>query len=202
MVSKGEHPPAGGMAAKPAFQPLVDRIAALQIDRAKLLRDYDADSKPVADIAKEIGQLESMMLARFDAEIETLQRQAAAINQRLGQINEGERRLVQLDREYEMAKRHYLTYSQRVADTRIASEFDARRVANVSVLSRATHSIEPVYPPKTRVMIAAMPAGLLLGVALAFLLEHLNDSMRSARDLEKLQGVRFLGGFRRRRAGA
>ena len=200
MISKGERPAADGIAAGSAFQPLLDRVAVLQIERAKLLRDYDAGSKPVADLAREIASLESMMLGRFDVEIDALRKQAAAINQRLGLINEGERRLVQTEREYDLAKRHYLTYSQRVADTRIASEFDARRLANVSVLSRAAHSIQPAYPPKTRVMLVAIPVGLLLGIALAFLLEYLNDSVRTARDLEKLQGIEFLGSFSRKRS--
>lgn len=199
MIAGGGRPASDGIAAKPSFQPLLDRSAALQIERAKLLRDYDAQSRPLADIAKEMTELESMMLARFDAETRALEQQATAINQRLGRINEGERRLVRIEREYDLAKRHYITYSQRVADTRIAAEFDARRVANVSILSRATHSIEPAYPPKARIMIATIPVGLLLGIGLALLLEHLNDSVRSARDLESLDGIAFLGTFTRGR---
>lgn len=201
MMSRGQRPAGGSIVARPSIQPLLDRLAALQLDRAKLLRDYDPDSKPVADAAKEIGSIESMMLARFDAEIETLQKQATAINLRLGQINEGERRLVKIEREYELGKRHYLTYSQRLEDTRIASEFDVRRVANVSVLSRATYSVQTAYPPKMRVMLAAVPVGLLLGVALAYLLEYLNDSVRTARDLGRLRGIEFLGSFARKRSG-
>ena len=201
MMSRGQRQAPGGIVAKPSIQPLLDRLAVLQLDRAKLLRDYDTDSKPVADVAKEISSIEAMMLVRFDAEIETLQQQAATINQRLGRINEGERRLVKIDREYELAKRHYLTYSQRREDTRIASEFDAHRVANVSVLSAPTHSLEPVYPPKTRIMLASVPIGLMLGVALAYFLEYLNDSVRTSRDLERLRGVQFLGSFSRKRAG-
>mgnify|MGYP000328692385 CR=1 FL=1 len=202
MMVRGEGPASGMLAAKPSIQPLIERFAALQIDKSRLLRDYDAQSKPVLDIGKEITSLEAMMRARFDSEVTTLQRQAATIQERLVKINEGERRLIQVEREHELAKRNYYTYSQRLEEARIASELDARRVANISVLSNPTLPIEAAYPPKSRVMLASLPAALLLGLALAFLLEYLNDSVWTARDLEKLRGVNFLGTFNRKRVAA
>lgn len=90
----------------------------------------------------------------------------------------------------------------------------ARRVANtvgavfseqVSEVSRSANSItatvwdpavtpdEPVSPNPIRNALLALASGLMLGAALAFLLEHLDESWHSPEEAEQLSGMPVYG---------
>ncbi|WP_410513544.1 Wzz/FepE/Etk N-terminal domain-containing protein [Paenibacillus sp. BR2-3] len=65
----------------------------------------------------------------------------------------------------------------------------------VSVLTNAVESPNPtpVNPPSKRALIIGIVAGVAVGVCLAFLLDSLDDSVRSERDLERYLGIKPLG---------
>jgi len=51
----------------------------------------------------------------------------------------------------------------------------------------------PVSPNPTRYVLLALAAGLMLGVGLSFLLEELDESWRSATEVERVSGVPTFG---------
>lgn len=63
----------------------------------------------------------------------------------------------------------------------------------VGVYERATIPGTPISPNPTRTGLVALAVGLMLGVVLAFLLEHLDDSWRSAEEVETVTGVPTFG---------
>lgn len=65
---------------------------------------------------------------------------------------------------------------------------------NVSVLSEAQPNPEPINEnnPK-KLIIGAFVAGIVLGLGLIFLIDSLDDSIRSSRDVEALLGIQVLG---------
>jgi capsular polysaccharide biosynthesis protein len=80
-------------------------------------------------------------------------------------------------------------------EAKLNDELDQRRIANVSIIAPPDQPIEPVYPPKPFIMGIALPVGLLLGIALSALLESMEDRILSAKDLESLDGLEFMGTF-------
>jgi len=73
---------------------------------------------------------------------------------------------------------------------------DARqgfRYRNVSVLESATVEPSPVYPKKMKGLMVAAFFGLGLGLALAFFVEYIDDSIKLAEEVERDLQLPFLG---------
>jgi capsular polysaccharide biosynthesis protein len=90
--------------------------------------------------------------------------------------------------------------AQRVVNS-VGQEF-SEQVSNVSsstnsitatVWEPAVTPNEPVSPNPVRNALLALALGLMLGVGLAFLLEYLDDTWRSAEEVEQISGVPTLG---------
>jgi capsular polysaccharide biosynthesis protein len=77
-------------------------------------------------------------------------------------------------------------------DTQI-SETEDQRMVNAKVLNPATVSLSFVQQRKGLFALFAALLGISLGLALAFLLEGLDHTMRTPEDVELNLGVRLLG---------
>ena len=63
----------------------------------------------------------------------------------------------------------------------------------VTVIERARPVYRPVRPNKQRMVLLAAMLGLMLGIGLAFLLEHLDNTFRGAPEVEDRLGMPLLG---------
>ena len=68
-----------------------------------------------------------------------------------------------------------------------------RTTKNVSVLEYAIVEDDPVYPQKVKGLLVAVFAGLGLGLALAFFIEYIDDSIKLAEEVERELQLPFLG---------
>jgi len=68
-------------------------------------------------------------------------------------------------------------------------------VDNVSILSRAevANNPHPIKPQPVLNMAIAFVVGLMAGVGLAFLLEYLDNTIKTEQDIEKILGLPVLG---------
>jgi capsular polysaccharide biosynthesis protein len=66
------------------------------------------------------------------------------------------------------------------------------RVENVSVIDRAVPVTDQVSPRPLLNMAVALAAALVLGVLLAFVLDYLDDTVKTSDDVKKLFGLRVL----------
>jgi capsular polysaccharide biosynthesis protein len=64
----------------------------------------------------------------------------------------------------------------------------AAAVDDVTVVARAVAAPDPIRPNTRDDVLIALGAGLLLGIALAFLVEYLDDSIKTRDDLERATG--------------
>lgn len=71
-----------------------------------------------------------------------------------------------------------------------AQNFKAR---TISVLEQAVVDTEPIYPKKMKGLIVAAFFGLGLGLALAFFIEYIDDSIKLAEEVERDLQLPFLG---------
>lgn len=85
----------------------------------------------------------------------------------------------------------------RIANT-MAQEFskaiiEIKKVDSVSIVDKAVPPDTPVKPKKTFNILIAFVVGLMTAVALAFLLEYLDNTIKSSEDVESILGIPVLG---------
>jgi capsular exopolysaccharide synthesis family protein len=80
--------------------------------------------------------------------------------------------------------------SKTMQEVRLGQEFLSN---NVSLLDRATAPLYPIKPRKKQNLIIGAIAGLFLGVAAAFFLDYLDNTVRTPEDVEKYLGATVLG---------
>lgn len=80
-----------------------------------------------------------------------------------------------------------------VSSERISEVTAGSSNVQVNVWEAAALPGDPISPNPPRSALLALAVGLMLGVVLAFLLEHLDDSWRSAEEVEAVTGVPTFG---------
>jgi uncharacterized protein involved in exopolysaccharide biosynthesis len=134
-------------------------------------------------------------LAGMHAQEQALQLPMQEARSRLAELNVGEQKLTDVDRELKLVEESYLDVAKRNRESTLHAQLDLSRLANVLLISPPSESIEPVAPNKLLIMEVSLPVGLLLGLVLALLLHYMNDTIHDERDLLAIEGVEFLGHF-------
>jgi uncharacterized protein involved in exopolysaccharide biosynthesis len=125
---------------------------------------------------------DSVALQGLTAELAAQQRQLARLTTELKAIEDADTTLVELERERKVAEQNYLAAVQHLTDADIESQLDVSRISNVAVAMAPAASLTPVYPRKLLLMALALGVGLVLGIALAALIEWTSDTIRDADD--------------------
>ena len=88
-----------------------------------------------------------------------------------------------LKREFESNQALYDSLLTHLKDANVSAGL---RATNIHVIDRAVPPTAPIRPDKMRNIVFALAAGLGLGVALALTREALDNSIKSAQEIEKL----------------
>lgn len=137
------------------------------------------------------------MLQSLETELKVARGREQAL---LGQVNELRREAHQLaaketqaralDRERESTEQLHATVLKRLNETGLTTALDA---SNIRVVEAARPPWRPMYPRTQLIMILSVVAGLALGVGAAFVVDHLDDRVRSPEDVERVLGRPVLG---------
>jgi succinoglycan biosynthesis transport protein ExoP len=127
-----------------------------------------------------------------------------ALNTRLGAINssieEETKKLLSLNeqmieydalkREVESSKSLYESLLKRTKETEVSKELET---TNIHIVDLADVPREPFKPKRLRDILFGLILGVLSGVGLAFFLEHLDSTIKTAQDVEMYVRLPFLG---------
>jgi polysaccharide biosynthesis transport protein len=91
-----------------------------------------------------------------------------------------------LKREFDSNQTLYDSLLQHLKDATVSAGL---RATNIHTIDEAAVPSYPVRPNKVRNIEFALAAGLALGIALAFTLEALDNSIKNAQEMEKLTGL-------------
>jgi chain length determinant protein EpsF len=95
-----------------------------------------------------------------------------------------------LQREVESAQKAFDAASQRFSEVRLESRISQ---TNVAILNPAVRPLEPTFPNWFINIPLSLVLGTMLGVTLAFMMEHSDRRVRSVEDLAQIPGLTVLG---------
>lgn len=110
----------------------------------------------------------------------TLEREAL---ERLNELNVQEAEYKRLVQQLEVLRDTRRLYLEKTEETRFLSAQAAAKIGNVSVVNWGTANNRPVSPKLWLVLIGVLVVGLLGGIGLAFVVEFLDDSLKSDADV-------------------
>jgi polysaccharide biosynthesis transport protein len=187
-------------------------LADLERRRAELLVTYTAEWPEVKKIDAQIKNLKedldkgaaealSILKARYDAALDSEKKLQQTYAQERGAANQqsqSEIMLSSLNQQLETNKQLYNTLFQHQKEMEIAAN---GRNTSITVASPASHPDAPLPQGRLGKTFIAFLLSLTFGVGLAFLLDHLDNTLRSADDVAvhlQLHTLAMIPGSRRR----
>jgi tyrosine-protein kinase Etk/Wzc len=132
----------------------------------------------------------------IEANLQALQPKVEALKgiideygRQLESLPEKSLKLARLEREAAADEKIYLMMQEKYQESRIT---EVGQIGQVRIIDPARPPKEPVRPRKTLNILLGFIVGLGLGIGLTFLLEYMDNSVRTIEDMEKL-GVSVLG---------
>jgi capsular exopolysaccharide synthesis family protein len=144
-------------------------------------------------IATELVGIRASVRADYDAALRQEQLLSGKMGEVRGQELDLQNRSIRyniLKREVDTNRQLYDALLQRYKEIGVAGGVSTN---NISVVDRAEAPARPFKPSLSRNVALGLLAGLLLGIAGAFLREHFDDSVRHPEQLESLFGLSVLG---------
>ncbi|WP_413698802.1 GumC family protein [Psychromonas sp. KJ10-10] len=151
----------------------------------------------LTSINKQLAQQVAKLVKGIEKELKAAQDNERRFEQELKtekakfqNVTSKEQGYLKLQREVDANQNLYDTFVTRYKETEITTDLE---VQQARVIDQAEISIDPVKPNKKLIVLLAFVASFGFAVVLTFVLDALNDSFRTAQEVEGALGVRLLG---------
>jgi capsular exopolysaccharide synthesis family protein len=187
-----------------SLRDLEGRLSELERQLAGFSSRYGPAWPAVSELRTEIGELEVQLAAERQRAIESVRQDHALAAQRharlLAAVSE-QRRLVDklnqdsiqyniLKREVDSNKEIYEGLLQRLKEAGVAAGL---RSSNIHFANRASVPAAPYYPRRARALLIALILGLFLGILSVFVVETLDNTLKTSDDVTQYFGLPSLG---------
>lgn len=192
------------IANKQVIASLKSSLSVAETRLEGFLERYREDWPAVLQIKKEIQEFRSQIQREAEAALESMNKdieiarnQEKQANSRLNLAKERLHKLNERKVKYDMLKRAE-EKDQAIHDMLLARAKEMELVAeetqeNIYFVDRAINPSFPVKPNKTLLMIVGIVGGIIFGVGLAFLVNLLDDSIKTQDDIETYLRLDYLG---------
>ena len=179
------------------IQKLRARISELEEKKAALRVNYTAEWPEVIKIEEQIKQLKTQldkapeevfmgMKTNYEAAKKKEAELRTAYFAEKGQANAqgiAATGLTDLDQAIATDRQNLNLYQQRLNELRVTKTDSS--TGNVSTVEEARVPSEPIGPPRMRNILVALMLSLGVGIGLAFLLDYLDDTLKSVEDVDR-----------------
>jgi polysaccharide biosynthesis transport protein len=184
--------------APSVYRTFNDKLVQLMFERDTLLNTYTELYPQVAEIRRQIREVIGTMqgqLAAYESRLREDLRQSGAqvseISKKIEMLPTKRMDLVRLERQVFINTEIYTMLEKKLKEVSIQ---EADRIETVQIMRPALDPTEPVNPPKIKeTALAGLLIGLILGIALAFLVELFDTSLGAVEEIESLLGIPVLG---------
>lgn len=140
----------------------------LDLIEASVAKDYEISQAREGQVAGELGAAKGEMQ----------------------DLNRKQYQLAALQRDVESNKQLFEMFQTRFKETSASSGMET---ANARIVELARVPTSPIYPDKRKAILVGLFLGLTLGISLAFLLDHMDNTLKGGEDVERRLGVPVLG---------
>ena len=200
LVQAGDYSALPGVVDNKLMQDLTERLADLQKEEAALTPTFTNDYPKVKQIQSQIDDVQKILNQErkraaqgiTDDYLAAVRREALvreAFDQQQQQANLVAARAVQyniLKREVDTNKQLYEGLLQRLKEAGVSAGMNA---SNIRIVDAAVPPTKPVSPQPILNLGLALLLGLGCGVGVAFLQEHLDNTLKTSDDIERLLRV-------------
>ncbi|WP_129128297.1 GumC family protein [Geomonas oryzae] len=193
------------LASYPPSSPLVplakERLAAVkaslkELEARRNRRPGEAD--PAYRSAEaELVNAETELKAQR-AKLVALQEEGKSVSQRIQLLEQSSEEIQRLKRQQEIDEKNYQAFVARAEEARISNAMDRLKLANVSVIQKASVPVEPVEPKVVKVLLLGLGLGLAAGVGLAIVSEFYTPGLATPQAVERRLGLKVLLSIRQR----
>jgi len=131
-------------------------------------------------------------LEAVSAKITSQRTHLAEYAERLDNLNAAENMIKELQDELKVDKENYQLYLTKHEESRISSEMDSKKIANVSVIKPAQPPLNPIFNKAVLLLAIGLLVAVFGSVGLSIFLEFLNEDLERPEDIEELLGVPVL----------
>jgi uncharacterized protein involved in exopolysaccharide biosynthesis len=126
------------------------------------------------------------------AEAESLKQQFEAVQTKIRALNDNELQITELSRKAKQLEASYQTYATNREQARIDAALETGRISNVNVVQPASFVAKPSSPNVRLTFALALVLATLASVCVALLAEQLDQSLKSAEQIEQELGLPVL----------
>jgi len=182
---------------EPSLVQQISEYNSLQVERETQLRSTPLGNPIIRNIEVAIEKLRSDMLSNLrnirQTYVVTLSNLTGRSRQSSSDINSipGKgRELLERTRQQNILQELYSYLLQKKLETSIAS---ASTISNIRVVEPAAYNVVPIKPNRSASYLIAFFLGLLIPASIIFLLEYLNDKVKSKTDIQQTTEAPILG---------
>lgn len=193
----------------PAVIELNKGIVPLLIKQSEISQSFTAESREYKDINNQIIMLRGAIRAEIEKaiktdeleleslkiKIDTLRQQIEFFRTEAKELNQKEKQLNELQRQVQLYQESYLLYTKKAEDAKIFDQKSSHDLGNVSISSQPSLSEQPVAPNRLLILISSIFAGVFAALCLPFILESIDNKLKTADDIEKILGLPVVSTF-------
>lgn len=159
-----------------------EMVEMLKKDRVRLVTELSGLSKRYKSKHPKIIEIQSKIRS-IDKKIESEMTNVIGLSQKAIEYRN-------LKREVDANKEIYQLLLSRTKETDV---FDGLKLNNISIVDKAEVPAYPVWPQKRRILVIGFLLALISGAAAAFLVEYMDDSIKSLEDAESFLKLPVVG---------
>ncbi len=186
------------------IQKLKGDASVLEIEKSKLLKTYKEQHPEIQKVNAQMRQINQRIDDEIQNRVQALQTEYKVakareetlltnVNQirREGQdLNEKEIQVLALQREVESNQQLYEAVVKRLKETGVAGGLETN---NVRVMEEASLPKAPVRPRRLWNLMLSVIAGLGVGIAVAFVIDYFDTTVKTPDDVERYLGLPVIG---------
>jgi len=175
-----------------------EQIALLKTELATAEKEGDVIGRETTELnplrevlQKELAAAQALLTSQT-SQLEALRRQVREATSALNPLRDKKVEGDRLFRVVELQKDAFMLYGKKLEEARIAAGLGKEQLANVAVIEKPHAALATDLLKRILMVFAAGFLGIVIGIAIAFGLEFLNNSFRTQDDVEHYLGLPVL----------